>query len=116
MFYLLVYTGLSFALPAKGKPPMLRVTPNPPTPIVASTARFVGRAQQIAQFRDSVRYALGTQNAPPDRDYTLIFIAHGEGSMGKSSLLPPKKSLAEILLEQPTLTDEALAEYDRIRE
>ena len=29
---------------------------------------------------------------------------------------PPKKSLAEILLEAPTLTDEELAEYDRIRE
>lgn len=28
---------------------------------------------------------------------------------------PPQKSLAEILLDGPTLTDEELAEYDRIR-
>ena len=63
------------------------VTAKPPTPIGDSTSRFVGRAQQIAQFRDSVRYALGTQNAPPDRHYTHIFIAYGEGGMGKSRLL-----------------------------
>src|SRR5688500_301122 len=48
---------------------------------------FVGRANEVAQFRDSVRYLLGAAPKPTDRIFTHIFIAHGEGGMGKSTLL-----------------------------
>src|SRR5215213_3694839 len=76
--------------------PMPPVTAKP-KPVVVSQLRFVGRAQQIAQFRDSLRYALNPLTAPPDRHYIHIFIAHGEGGMGKSTLL---RRWCEVAIEE----------------
>jgi tetratricopeptide (TPR) repeat protein len=66
-----------------------------------ATFHFVGRANQVEQFRNSVRYLLGTMAAPTGPHFTHIFIAHGEGGMGKSSLLQRWRQVA-VEEEVPT--------------
>jgi tetratricopeptide (TPR) repeat protein len=48
---------------------------------------FIGRERQVADFRASVSYLLKKAHKPTGDFYPHLFIAHGEGGMGKTTLL-----------------------------
>ena len=53
-----------------------------------SRGTFVGREAELREFRNSIRYLLGSEPPPGNNPiYPHFFLTHGEGGMGKSELV-----------------------------
>ncbi|HYF66069.1 MAG TPA: hypothetical protein VD886_24780, partial [Herpetosiphonaceae bacterium] len=66
--------------------PKFASSQQPPQP-APSAKIFIGRGRQIADFRASVSYLLRKAVKPTGDFYPHLFIAYGEGGMGKTTLL-----------------------------
>src|SRR4051794_25479285 len=65
-----------------------------PMPVEEQTDTFVGREQELGEFRKSVRYLLGHEQPSAGSDYPHMFLVYGEGGMGKSALLHQFEQIA----------------------
>ena len=93
-----------------------------PIPTRDQADTFVGRVQELSEFRASVHYLLDHEQSPQGSDYPHIFLVHGEGGMGKSALLYQFEKIARQegmqnaqiirlgIESQQLLTTEALAQ------
>jgi tetratricopeptide (TPR) repeat protein len=74
--------------------------------LAASTSQqgtFVGRARELSEFRNCIRYTLGTDSlAGANALYPHLFLLSGEGGMGKSALL---RQFVRVAQEEGLLTE-----------
>jgi tetratricopeptide (TPR) repeat protein len=74
--------------------------------LAASTSQqgtFVGRARELSEFRNCIRYTLGTDSSvSANALYPHLFLLSGEGGMGKSALL---RQFVRVAQEEGLLTE-----------
>ncbi len=74
--------------------------------LAASTSQqgtFVGRARELSEFRNCIRYTLGTDSlVSANALYPHLFLLSGEGGMGKSALL---RQFVRVAQEEGLLTE-----------